>query len=128
MKRAKEHIFQLSESPLIILYKEGATTSIELLNICFDELEKITDQRPFNMIIDLSIARPPRTEVRHEIKSRFNTLNSEIESLSLIVGNNFIIKIAAQFVFRGMVKTKTTQLCKTVEIATEEIKKRYENR
>ena len=82
----------------IIIYKEIQNTTIDDIEYFFNYLNKISNNKKFNLIIDLSAASPPNAELRAYIKSRFDKINHLIISVNIFVGSNFLLKIAAKFI------------------------------
>lgn len=128
MNSVLDNVTILNEEPLIILFKEFKETTIDFVNSSFDEIEKAADERHFNLICDLSEANPPKAEIRHELKNRFARIDNQLNSVNLFIGNNVLIKIAAQFVFTVLIKTKSTTIHKSIDAAVADIKKKNDPR
>ena len=95
-----EHIHVLEETSdlLVIVYKEARVTNPSQVNDFFDYLTKLSSNRKFHIIIDLSNTNPPSAEVRSHLRNRLKLLDDTILSYKVYVGSNVILKIAARFV------------------------------
>jgi len=82
----------------IIVYKEAKKTSLTQISNYFNYLNEIIGNKSFHYIIDLSNTNPPSAEVRNYIKKELQKIDHLIESYSVIIGQNFLLKIALKFV------------------------------
>jgi hypothetical protein len=124
MDPTKQLVLKLSTSPLILVHKENKTTTVELINSCFDQFENLSGGENFHLIVDLSDAKPPLLEIRHLIKLRYKKIEPLIRSLNIYVGSNWLIRIAVQFVTPILAKKGKVKVCKSVAHAVSEIKTR----
>jgi len=104
----------------VVLYKEAKKNSIAQITEYFSYLNKLIVNRKFHYIIDLSDTNPPNTETRILLKKKLQELDPLIASYSIIIGRNFLLKIALKFVGSsiGLIKFNTY---KSVEDAVKSI-------
>ncbi|PHS10052.1 MAG: hypothetical protein COA88_03210 [Kordia sp.] len=93
----------------IVLYIEAKKNSIAQITEYFRYVDKLIDGHKFHYIIDLSDTNPPSTEVRILLKKKLQDLDSKIVSYSVIIGSNYLLKIALKFVGSsvGLINFKT---------------------
>ena len=83
---------------LVVVYKEAKKTSVPQIEEYFEYLASIVTNKQFHYIIDLSNTNPPTAEVRNCVKGKFKAFDTQILSYSVIIGDNFLLKIALKFV------------------------------
>jgi len=83
---------------LVIVYQEAKKTSTPQIEEYFEYLVTIVKNEQFHYIIDLSNTNPPTAEVRNCVKEKLKAFDNQILSYSVIIGHNFLLKIALKFV------------------------------
>ena len=119
----KDQIYWYDESKNYLMYHELPTQSVFHTNIAFDEIERKTSNlESFYIIIDLSRASRPNTEVRAAIKTRMEKMDKKLAYCSAITGKNIMITMAAKFVL-AVVGLKGLDICKDMDAAIKAIER-----
>ena len=96
----KESVFileKLDDADIIVFIREKNITHTQI-NEHFDYLIQISSGKKFHLIVDLTQAPLPDAEMRSLIKVRFKLLKDSILSYRMVVGKNYLIKVAIKFV------------------------------
>lgn len=94
----KEHIYMVEGNEKIIVYREADNPNTKQVVNFFSYVQELAGGEQFHMILNLSKAKPPSSEVRHEFKKGFSQLRPFVKSFSIYFGRNFLLKITAKFV------------------------------
>ena len=86
----------------IILFTEVPEPDDETIRQSWDLAHKLTENKPFHVIADISNVKPPSAELRAAIKEEYLKLKPQILSTQMYIGENFLLKIALQFFAASM--------------------------
>ena len=89
----------------VIYFKEVYFQTIFQIDVMFDELNRLrTDLLEWYLIVDLTQTTQPSAEIRAHIRNKYlNMKNPQL--IVLVVGNNYLIRLAARFVAGRSLKT-----------------------
>lgn len=106
----------------IVLLKEIPVQSEFSIDLMFDQVEKIAESMgPFYALVDLTEAQRPPARMREYLRKRLGRLTS-LKYVALFTGKNFVLNMAAQFVF-GTTTFSSFSVHKTQEEALLAIEK-----
>jgi hypothetical protein len=98
MSKPTNNIYLIESDKLILVYKEVKSPEKNQINTYFDYVEELVKGRKFHLIIDLSDCKHPSAKVRDEIKNKYKDIAHLIESYSVYIGNNRLLRIAIRFI------------------------------
>jgi len=122
MDDVSKYVYLIDSDKLIVYLQETKKTTVNQVNLFFNQVENLANNNNFNIIIDLSHASPPNAEIRNEIKIRFSTIDHLIDSYSLIIGSNILLMVAAKFAMASL-GIKNFKIYRKKDEAIEYIKK-----
>lgn len=104
----------------IVAHKEPPVSSVFAVDLTFEKFKEITaDLASFYLLLDLTECARPDAEFREHLKKRLSEFK-KIRHVAAFTGQNFLLNIAAQFVFSGNLDTSFS-VHKTREEALEAI-------
>lgn len=111
----KERVYMYNEN--IVYWYEVPVASVWQVQIFQQKIAELTQNlESFNIIIDLSSARPPSMKVRATIKELFKAFHGKLEKVGVFTEKNILVNLAAKFVLGDLgvpsdvVKTKDEAL------------------
>jgi hypothetical protein len=109
MSKPNKNIYLIKSNKLILVYKEAKHPDLNQVNAYFDYLEELVAEKKFHLILDLSDCKHPSAEVRHALKNRYKAIEHLVNSYSIYIGNNILLRIAMKFIGAslGLKKIKT---------------------
>lgn len=104
----------------IVVFHEVSVQSVFELDLFFEKLKQLSaDFSQFYLLVDLTEAGRPNAEIRDHLRKRLNEFDN-LRHIALFTGRNFMLNIAAKFVFNGSVNISVS-VHKTLEEALEAI-------
>jgi hypothetical protein len=85
----------------VLMYHEMPVPSLFQVKIFRERLDALSaDMTEFDMVIDLTIAKPPNAEVREALRTLFTM--PKLRRVAVFTGRNFMLNVAARFVLGAM--------------------------
>lgn len=103
------HLLESEESfsHPVICFNESKTTSPDQVYSDFREMHRLSGDRPFFVLADLTKADPPNLQVRRALSSAFREFNSDnFIGAYIHMGKSKFLLVAAKFVFGLIGKQK----------------------
>jgi len=92
----KARVFELTED--VIVYKELTVMSEFAVNIMFDKLEQLINEKSQpSVLFDLSATNPPNFKIRQLLYDRFDLVSKKVRIFSFSTGKNGLLNIALKF-------------------------------
>jgi hypothetical protein len=83
----------------IVMYREVPVLSLFQVDLFHQKLDEIAQEfSSYRLLVDLTHVHPPSAEIRTRLKKMFKA-QKNLRSVAVFTGNNFMLSIAAQFVF-----------------------------
>jgi len=121
----KSCIYKYNED--IICFKEVPKQSVSQLHIFFERIKEETkDLEAYFVLVDLTEATPPPSDVRQFLSKKFSDLAPNLKYSGVFTGKFFLMNIAAKFVLSGALGDKFS-VHKTKEEALSAIKNAKRN-
>jgi len=91
----------------IIYFKEVPKQSVHQLQISFERIkEEAKDLETYFVLIDLTEATPPPSDVRQFLSKNFTELAPNLKYSGVFTGKSFLLNIAAKFVLSAALGDK----------------------
>ena len=103
------HLLESEEtfSHPVICFNESKSTSPDQVYLDFREMHRLSGDRPFFVLADLTKADPPNLQVRRALSSAFREFNSDnFIGAYIHIGKSKFMLVAAKFVFGLVGKQK----------------------
>ena len=103
------HLLESEEtfSHPVICFNESKTTSPDQVYLDFREMQRLSGDRPFFVLADLTKADPPNLQVRRALSAAFREFNSDnFIGAYIYIGKSKFLLVAAKFVFGLIGKQK----------------------
>jgi hypothetical protein len=106
----------LYRAPDLIMYFEVPVPSPFQIRLFGKKLDELTaNLKQYDLLVDLTHAKPPGAEVREALKEMFGK-QPKCRKVGVFTGRNFMLNVAARFVL-GSVGLKDFTVSKTLEEA-----------
>jgi hypothetical protein len=96
----RERVMRLGDN--LLMYQEVPVPSLYQVGLFREWIDALSaDMTHYDLVVDLTAAKPPNAEVREALRKLFTT-QPKLKHVAVFTGRNFLLNVAARFVLGSM--------------------------